>query len=376
MNNRVFIILLLVLAAALGGWIYYTTTQAVSAEPIEEISTKWWASAHADITSESFVHWNEDDPAEVPPTCAKCHSGRGFIDYIGQDGSAEFVVDQPGAIESVVSCSVCHSDAAHALDVAIFPSGVEINGKGMNSLCMTCHSGMAAGNRVDTIVSGVDPDTVMPDSSLIGPHYKIAAATNLGGDAQGGYEYEGKTYVGAYAHAEGVQTCTECHDPHSLRMNQPYDAKNANLCSACHSNVTSFQDYKDIYYEDGTDYDGDGTIEGLYHEIQGVREVLKAAITTYSTEVIGTTLGIGDNFPYAFIDTNSDGELSEEESAFPNAFKLFTPRLQKAAFNYMFVKYDGGNYVHNGKYVLQLMYDSIADLAEVSSASTAGLTRP
>ena len=70
-------------------------------------------------------------------------------------------------------------------------------------------------------------------TSLIGPHYKIAAATNFGGDAQGGYEYEGKTYVGAYAHAEGVQTCTECHDPHSLRMNQPYDAKNANLCSAC-----------------------------------------------------------------------------------------------------------------------------------------------
>ena len=80
---------------------------------------------------------------------------------------------------------------------------------------------------------------------------------------------------------------------------------------------------------------------------------MKAAITTYSTEVIGTTLGIGDNFPYAFIDTNSDGELSEEESAFPNAFKLFHPACRKPPFNYMFVKYDGGNYVHNGKYVLQ-----------------------
>ena len=56
MNQRVFIIILLLITAALGGWIYYTTTQAASAEPVQAISEKWWDSAHADITSEAFVH--------------------------------------------------------------------------------------------------------------------------------------------------------------------------------------------------------------------------------------------------------------------------------------------------------------------------------
>ncbi len=376
MNQRVFIIILLLITAALGGWIYYTTTQAASAEPVQAISEKWWDSAHADITSEAFVHWNEDDPAEVPVFCAKCHSGQGFIDYLGQDGSAAFAVDKPGPIESVVTCSVCHSDAAHALDKAIFPSGEEISGKGSSSTCMTCHSGMSAGANVDRTVADKALDEVMEGSSLIGPHYKIAAATNYGTDGKGGYEYTSKAYVGFFEHADNVQTCTDCHDPHSLRIQNPYDQPNANLCATCHPNVTGYADYKDIYYEDGIDYDGDGLVEGLYHEIAGMREVLVRAMTAYSTEVIGTTLGFGENYPYAYIDTNSDGELTEDEAAFPNAFKVFTPRLQKAAFNYMFSIEDGGNYVHNGKYVLQLMYDSIEDLASVSSASTSGLVRP
>ena len=68
MNNRVFIILLLVLAACIGGWIYYTTTQAVSAEPIEEISTKWWTSAHADITRNlSCIGTKTTQPRCRPP---------------------------------------------------------------------------------------------------------------------------------------------------------------------------------------------------------------------------------------------------------------------------------------------------------------------
>lgn len=372
MNKRVFIVILAALAVLLVGWIVYTTTQSAQAEPIEEISTKWWGSAHADVTSEAFVHWNEDDPAEVPPTCAKCHSGHGFIDYIGQDGSEAFVVDKPGKIESVVNCAVCHSDAAHALDQVMFPSGTELTGTGTNSVCMTCHSGMAAGGRVDQVAADVESDTVMEGSSLIGPHYFIAAATLSGSDAHGGYEYEGKTYVGTFEHAEGVQTCTECHDPHSLRTRKDYENPNANLCSTCHSEVTGYQDYKNIYIEDGTDYDGDGTVEGVYHEIQGVKALLLKAMSDYSTQTIGITIGFGDNYPYTFVDTDGNGELSEEEAVFPNAFKSFTPRLSRAAFNYMFVKGDEGNYIHNAKYVLQLMFDSIADLG----GSTDGLVRP
>ena len=68
-----------------------------------------------------------------------------------------------------------------------------------------------------------------------------------------------------------------------------------------------------------------------------------------------------------------DGSIGEDEAKMPNKFASWTPRLLKAAYNYQFVTEDPGAYAHNAPYVLQLMHDSLADLAE---ANVAGLTRP
>ncbi|NLC29484.1 MAG: hypothetical protein GX773_03410, partial [Chloroflexi bacterium] len=62
MNQRNFIVVLALIAALLAGWMFYTSQQAVQAEPVESISSKYWSSGHADAESEAFVHWNEDDP--------------------------------------------------------------------------------------------------------------------------------------------------------------------------------------------------------------------------------------------------------------------------------------------------------------------------
>jgi hypothetical protein len=48
----------------------------------------------------------------------------------------------------------------------------------------------------------------------------------------------------------------------------------------------------------------------------------------------------------------------------------------RAGFNYQFSIEDPGAYIHNGKYILQLMVDSIADLASVVDFSFSGLVRP
>ena len=58
----------------------------------------------------------------------------------------------------------------------------------------------------------------------------------------------------------------------------------------------------------------------------------------------------------------------EGEVAFSNAFKGWTPRLAKAAYNYQVSLKDLGRYAHGGKYVIQLIYDSIEDLNEAISA--------
>ncbi|HUV16222.1 MAG TPA: cytochrome c3 family protein [Pelolinea sp.] len=375
MNKRLFVMLIVGLFAGLAGWVFYVSTQAKESASVQKISVDWWGSAHADVTAEAFVHWNEDEPPQVPPNCAKCHSGTAFIDFLGQDGSAAMKVDKPGLIESVITCTVCHNEKADVLELVTFPSGEEIRFDPGDALCGTCHSGLSAGSRVDSAAGGISDDEIVPDASFITPHYAFAAATSLGGEAKVGFEYPGKAYAGKFIHAEGVESCTQCHEPHNLRMQKDYTGENVSLCGACHSNVTGFADYRDVFV-DGVDYDFDGTVEGVYHEIQGMQKFLMTSIQLYVKETLDTTIGWADAFPYLFVDTNGDGEISEDEAAFPNRYTQFTPRLMRAAFNYQFSAKEPGGYVHNGKYVLQLLYDAIEDLSTVVDAPLDGLVRP
>ncbi len=375
MNQRNFIVVLALIAALLAGWMFYTSQQAVQAEPVESISSKYWSSGHADAESEAFVHWNEDDPAEIPPFCAKCHSSSGFADFVGADGSAAGKVDKPGKINDPISCTACHSDAAHALDSVTFPSGNEVSGTGKNSVCMTCHGALTAGTAVDVATEGKDEDTPIPDSSMIGPHYYHAAAVHQGSDAGVAYEYEGKTYVGAFLHANTVDSCTKCHDPHSLHT-RDIPESDASLCSTCHSNVSGWADYRSVNMSK-VDFDGDGKVEPIFDEIEGMKAVLAEAMSKYSLAATGTGFGLKlESYPYTFIDTNQDGMIDESEGIFPNQYSTFTPRMLKALFNYMFVAKEPAAYVHNADYVLQLMYDSIEDLSALSGVTTDGLIRP
>jgi len=364
MSKRYFVIILAAFCLFLVGWIYYISNQAKTTASIEEISVDWWGSGHADVSAEAFVHWSEDEPAEIPERCAKCHSGPSFLDFLGQDGSEEFVVDAPGPVEQVITCEVCHNEKAHDLERVTFPSGEELSLGAGNAVCGSCHSGMTAGTRVASTIADFDDDELVPDASFINPHYYYAAATAYGSEAKGGYEYTGKSYVGKFYHADGVQTCTECHDPHSLHMRKDYEGENATLCSACHSNVTGYKDYREVFV-DGVDYDADGNVEGLYHEIQGLQSVLYNAIQLYAEEVIGTPIIWANQYPYLFKDTNGNGEADEDETIFPNAYSSFTSRLLRTGFNFQYSVKEPGAYVHNGKYMLQLLYDSIEDLAEV-----------
>lgn len=69
-----------------------------------------------------------------------------------------------------------------------------------------------------------------------------------------------------------------------------------------------------------------------------------------------------DAYPYFFIDTNGDGKASEDEAKAANQYDSWTGRLMKAAYNYQVSVKDPGAFAHGGKYVIELLYDSIADL--------------
>ena len=56
--------------------------------------------------------------------------------------------------------------------------------------------------------------------------------------------------------------------------------------------------------------------------------------------------------------------LDEDEINGDNRFASWTPRLLEAAYNYQTSIKDPGAYAHGGKYIIQLLYDSIASLNE------------
>src|SRR5262245_27789646 len=96
-------LLLAVVLAACGG--KPEPTAAPTAAPVEETPAppvvvipnlqEWEDSGHNAVNEEPFRHWDADTPAEVPTSCAKCHTDAGYKDYLGADGSAVNAVDAP-----------------------------------------------------------------------------------------------------------------------------------------------------------------------------------------------------------------------------------------------------------------------------------------
>ncbi len=323
---------------------------------------EWSASPHNDATSEAFIHWNEEDPVEVPTDCARCHSTPGYVDYVGADGSEPNVVNAPAPIGTTVQCEACHNQATIVKTSVIFPSGIEVQNLGDESRCMVCHQGRASTISVDTQIADAglaeDLDTVSEDLGFTNIHYYAAAATQYGTLAMGGYQYGGKAYDARFDHVPSHNTCIECHNPHTLEVN-------LEQCQACHTDAATVEDLANIrMFGSLVDYDGDGDMEeGIAAEIGGLRDSLYSAMQAYTAEVSGTPLVYNAAaYPYFFNDTNADGQAGEDESVFPNAFNAWTPRLTKAAYNYQVSLKDPGAYVHGGKYIIQLLYDGIEDL--------------
>lgn len=318
----------------------------------------WAGSAHADLTAEAFNHWNAE--GSVPVACARCHSSEGYIDYIGGDGSAPGRVDSPGKIKSLVRCETCHDSAASKLTSVSLPSGVVLSGLGAQARCIVCHQGRASGLDVDAQIADagvVGEDTVSAALSFTNVHYFPAAATLFAGQANGGYQYAGQTYDTRFRHVPGFDTCNGCHDPHSTAVR--FEA-----CATCHVGVKDVATARDIRQiaSRNQDYDGDGNrTEGIAFEIDGLRETLLKSVQQYGAEK-AQRLCYENTYPYWFGDLDGNGACSSTEAVPANRYTKWTPRLQKAAYNYQLSKVDPGNFAHNAKYVIQLLHDSIVSM--------------
>lgn len=338
-------------------------------ETVYQATERYHASGHADITALSFTYWSDDDPPLVPVACAKCHGTSGLLDFLGEDGSTPGQVDGEHPAGGVITCTACHNPAAHSITQVAFHSGAEVAPAGDEAVCMLCHQTRQSTQGLETVLADLGDDDVSADLSFVNPHYNFAASTQLGALAASGYHYPERDYAGAFAHAAGAQTCTECHSPHGLEVEpQP--------CAACHADVVSAEDFRSVRTQ-SVDYDGDGDLTtGIAVEIETLRSMLLEAIQDYARTVAGTPIVYADRFPYFFIDIDGSGEAEPDELQAGNRYNAWTPRLVRAAYNFQFAKKDPGAYVHNPRYVLQLLHDSIVDLGEGVTLPARALTRP
>lgn len=323
---------------------------AQQSTPEISIVEKWIGSGHGDATSPSFTHWNAE--GVIPQNCALCHSGAGFREFYGLDGSAGGAIAHPVPTGGVVDCATCHEDGAEDIAMVRFPSGAEIHNPGSVATCLTCHQGRQSGAGVARATADMDEDAVNPELSFINPHYGIAAAMLHGSEVRGAYEYPGRAYMGRFAHVPPFSQCIDCHDAHSLEVR-------VETCIGCHQT----EDLRAIRTS-AADFDGDGdTTSGIYHEIASLHAKLLDQIETYAREVAGVPVTYAARNPYFL---GPDGARHAG----------WTPRLLRAAYNYQFIAMDKGAYSHNPHYALQVLHDSIESLAEPLGTDMGGLTRP
>ncbi|MBU1174412.1 MAG: ammonia-forming cytochrome c nitrite reductase subunit c552 [Alphaproteobacteria bacterium] len=323
----------------------------IIAIPQADMIAAWSRSAHADLSAEAFAHWNSE--GEIPPQCAVCHSGAGFRALHGLDGSPVGMPEHPFPIGGVVDCETCHNPRLSEVKQITFPSGVSHPVVGVEAACMSCHQGRESGLSVVKATADMDEDTVNEKLRFINPHYRLAAATNLGDIAQVGYQYPGKDYSGRFLHAKPIGTCVSCHNPHSLEIAEE-------PCLTCHQ--TGNPDDIRIAH---VSFDGSGdTSKGIKADIAANAAKLMETYLAYAANVAGTPMVFdGASYPYFFTDANLDGVADTDAQGKVVAYASWTPRLLKAVYNWKVVTADPGIHAHNPYYALELLYDSVEDLA-------------
>ncbi len=316
--------------------------------------------------------------------CLQCHNGLTSIDYQKdvQGTSAASVVWG----DSTVTCITCHDPHADQtgsgknirvpvklsfnsyfvdatknprgginkfLDGTDIPSGV-----GDGIICLFCHQGRESGL---TIYSNIKKNTTVdpytdPDKRLTGissfqnPHYLESGAV-IWSKNTWEYFFNGtpqKYSSGNTSHQQ--MNCTGCHmgeaSPNNFEGGHTWRPR-IETCQTCHGRIDNFQ-----AVQASADYDGDGTVKTAFEEIgtlspdTGLFGQLKAALQAKGIYYNP------DLYPYFF-----------SNAAFTSNYSAWTTNTLTASFNLTFF-YKAGNcaYVHNSKYVAQILQDSLKAL--------------
>ncbi|MEW6751095.1 MAG: FlgD immunoglobulin-like domain containing protein [Candidatus Latescibacterota bacterium] len=301
---------------------------------------EWKVSGHGNAVEESSAG------------CMVCHNGAGFVERIDEGldiTQSDYATRVQTTGYEAISCQTCHDphvdDEDHPFQLRTVADVELINGEtvsegGNGKLCMNCHKARRGGEEWASVYHSRhnphgSPQTDMlvgtgaveygrsirrsshlyaVEGSCVGCHMQTVEATlgttpNTTPNPVFGHA-GGHTFLSADEEEDLVEACVDCHGP-----------------------MRSFDIPK-------SDYDGDGSVEGVQTEIQGLLTMLGNALPPNGPAVTVT--------------------------------QAYTAKQLRAAFNYAFVQNDGSQGIHNTQYAVGILQGSIRDLTGrlVTSSST------
>jgi hypothetical protein len=264
------------------------------------------------------------DPADT--TCERCHTAEGFLGLV-----TNTPVDTTHF--SPIGCFTCHAPhttgtlALRVTDPYTLKDG-DVFDHGEGNLCVNCHHGR---RDVRTYVA----DSVKL-SERFGPHH-----SNQGDmlNGSGGYEYDGYTYSNSPHSNVAADGCINCHmassqsaslGGHTWTMESESGEQELAGCNnpTCHS--PALEDF---------DYDGMQTTTLEYLDSLG-EALYDAGLADYAIEEL------------------EDGTV--DTSYAPMVDKIVKSKDSTGAlYNYLFIKEDRSEGVHNTEYALDLLQSAL-----------------
>jgi hypothetical protein len=237
----------------------------------------------------------EVSESEAPnASCAKCHSPTSFVDNLKGKALTRL---QAGRL----TCQACHDPhnvanfplEAHqvriydnvTLDDSVYPNNPpKLTGQGTSALCMYCHNARR-GPPSTAISTGSNGTRLAHESTATDVLLGIRASTKVEYESAPGVTNTlASVTLENSAHAT-VAKCVNCHmyqagvntvGDHTFSMTDRLtDADDIAACNQCHAGVDPVAEFDHISvvrsgFAGAGDYDGNGIVEGVQTEVDGV----------------------------------------------------------------------------------------------------------
>ena len=265
-------------------------------------------------------------------TCAPCHTHQGFLEVLatGAKSTASKISNPLPA-----NCRTCHKihenynstdfDLRSVAPVELWINGATVNLGGSGNMCVNCHQ-----PQKPSPLPVLNGDQVSITSNRWGPHHGTQSAILFGTAA---YEVAGSMeYPDEGSHRHVGLGCNACHmaEPfgafaggHSFSMTYSsygFETEHLAGCVACHSTAKNF-------------------------DIQGIQTEVEDLLGQLKTKLVDA----------GWLDATSG--LVNASAASP---LVLTADQAGTLLNYYMVKEDGSMGVHNHKYTLALLKNSLA----------------